>query len=210
MPEVRANGVRLFYVEQVAGTPVVFVHGAWMDHRYWEPQREAVAAKYRFIAYTLRYHGTAPWPDDGSNYSASTHAADLAAFIRHSNAKPVHLVGLSMGGRLATMTALEHPDLLRSLTLLEPPLHDLLDDLPEARSTRDEWKRGFEALRTVAESGDAIRATNLFYQLVNDQGPAPWTRSQNRSARWCWTMRGRSRSLFPPGRPRSPVPSFVA
>src|SRR5215472_13586444 len=94
----------------------------------------------------------------------------LVAFIRELNAGPVHLVGLSLGGRLATMTALEHPNLLRSLTVLEPPLHDLLDDLPEAQSAREEWRKGFEALRTVAQSGDAVRATNLFYELVDDQG----------------------------------------
>ena len=61
-------------------------------------------------------------PDDGKNYSAATHAADLAAFIYQLNASPVHLVGLSMGGRLTAMIAVEHPDLLRSLTVLEPPL----------------------------------------------------------------------------------------
>ena len=69
------------------------------------------------------------------------------------------------------MVALEHPDLLRSLTVLEPPLHDLLDDLPEAQAVRDDWRRGFEALRTKAQAGDAIGATRLFYELVNDQAP---------------------------------------
>jgi len=114
MPEVRVNGVDLSYIDEGVGTSVVFVHGAWMGLRYWEPQREAVASHHRFVAYTLRYHGTGPWPDDGKNYSASTHAADLAAFIHRLNTRPVHLVGLSMGGRLATMVALEHPDLLRA------------------------------------------------------------------------------------------------
>ena len=61
------------------------------------------------------------------------HLADLTAFIRRLNAGPVHLVGLSMGGRLATLAALEHPDLLRSLTVLEPPLDDLLDEMPETQ-----------------------------------------------------------------------------
>jgi pimeloyl-ACP methyl ester carboxylesterase len=172
MPEVQVNGANLFYIDHGAGTPVVFVHGAWMDLRYWEPQREAVAAKYRFIACTLRYHGMGRWPDDGRHYSTATHLADLTAFIRQLNAGPVHLVGLSMGGRLATLVALEHPDLLRSLTILEPPLHDLLDDLPEAAPVRDEWRRGFEALRTVAQAGEAIRATKLFFELVNNLGPS--------------------------------------
>jgi pimeloyl-ACP methyl ester carboxylesterase len=171
MPEIRVNGVELSYVDQGMGTPVVFVHGAWMDLRYWQPQREAVASKYRFVSYTLRYHGTGPWPDDGRHYSTATHLADLTAFIRQLDAGPVHLVGLSMGGRLATLVALEHPDLLLSLTVLEPPLDDLLDDRPEAHSARDEWQKGFEALRMAAQAGDAIQATKLFYDLANNQGP---------------------------------------
>ena len=171
MPEIQVNGVELSYVDQGVGTPVVFVHGAWMDLRYWEPQREAVAEKYRFVAYTLRYHGTGQWPDDGGHYSTATHLADLTAFIRRLNAGPVHLVGLSMGGRLATLLALEHPNLFLSLTVLEPPLDDLLDDLSEAHSARDEWRKGFEALRRAAQAGDAIQATKLFYDLANDQGP---------------------------------------
>jgi len=71
MPELRVNGVELSYVDQGVGTSVVFVHGAWMDLRYWEPQRKAIAAKYRFVSYTLRYHGTGPWPDDGRHYSTA-------------------------------------------------------------------------------------------------------------------------------------------
>jgi len=171
MPEVRVNGANLLYVDQGSGAPVVFVHGAWMDLRYWEPQREAVAAKYRFIAYNLRYHGTAPWPDDGQHYSTATHLADLTAFIRRLNADAVHVVGLSMGGRLATLVALEHSHLLRSLTVLEPPLHDLLDDLPETRAVRDEWSKGFEALRRSAQAGEAIQTTKRFFELANNQGP---------------------------------------
>jgi pimeloyl-ACP methyl ester carboxylesterase len=160
-----------FYVDQGAGAPVVFVHGAWMDHRYWEPQREEVAAHYRFIAYTLRYHGTAPWPDDGRHYSTATHLADLTTFIGRLNAGAVHLVGLSMGGRLTTLVATEHPDLVRSLTVLEPPLDGLLDDLPEVQPVRDEWRQAFERMRGAAQAGEAIRATRLFYELANDQGP---------------------------------------
>ena len=171
MPEVRVNDADLFYIDQGAGAPVLFVHGAWMDHRYWEPQREAVAAQYRFMAYDLRYHGTALWPDDGKHFSIATHVADLTAFIRQLDAGPAHLVGLSSGGRLVTLVALEHPELVRSLTVLEPPLDDLLDDLPEARPVRDEWRKAFEPLRSVAKAGEAIRATRLFFDLACNRGP---------------------------------------
>jgi hypothetical protein len=63
--ETDVNGVRLTYIEQGSGEPVVFVHGAVGDLRAWEPVREEIALKHRFIAYTQRYFGTDPWRDDG-------------------------------------------------------------------------------------------------------------------------------------------------
>ncbi len=52
-------GTTITYLEQGTGTPVVFVHGAFSDHRTWEPQREPVAKRYRFIAIDQRYFGAA-------------------------------------------------------------------------------------------------------------------------------------------------------
>jgi pimeloyl-ACP methyl ester carboxylesterase len=178
-PRIRqmcVNGVDLFYCEQGTGTPVVFVHGAFSDLRYWEAQRLAVARQYRFIAYTYRYHGTALWPNDGQHYSSATHAADLGAFLRQLDSGSVHLVGLSMGGELATRVALEHPDLVRSLTVLEPGFRTLLTDLPEAKSVLDERSKAFEPIRTAAKTGDALRATKLMFDWVNNQGSGAFDR----------------------------------
>lgn len=168
--QLRVNGVDLTYIDQGAGTPVVFVHGAWMDLRYWEPQRQGVATQYRFIAYSLRYHGSASWPDAGEHYAGATHVADLVALIHQLQSGPVHLVGLSSGGRLVTLIALQYPDLVRSLTVLEPPLDELLADRPEAQPVRDEWRQAFEPIRTAAQAGEAIQATKLFFELANYQG----------------------------------------
>ena len=94
-------------VEQGAGEPIVFVHGAFSDLRVWEPIREEVAKRYRFIAYTQRYFGTDPWPDDGKNFNIETHADDLAKFITSLNAGPVHVVTRSRGGGVAMAAALK-------------------------------------------------------------------------------------------------------
>lgn len=171
MYKFQVNGTDLFYVEQGKGIPVVFVHGAWMDLRYWEPQRQAIAAQYRFVAYNLRYHGTASWPDSGQDFCIATHSADLAAFVRQLNAGPVHLVGLSSGGRLAILVASGQPDLVRSLTVLEPPIDELMADMPGVQPVRDEWVKAFEPIRTAALAGDAIQAAKLFFNLANNQGP---------------------------------------
>ena len=168
--QLSVNGVELSYIEQGTGAPVVFVHGGFSDVRFWEPQRQAVAKRHRFIAYSYRYHGAAPWPDDGKQYSAATHAADLAAFVRRLNAGPVHLVGLSYGGLLATMVASEHSELVRSLTLAEPAIGAVLMDTPEAKQALDDRGKAFAPIVAAAKAGDAMQATKLFFDLVNNQG----------------------------------------
>jgi pimeloyl-ACP methyl ester carboxylesterase len=168
--QMSVNGADLSYIEQGAGAPVVFVHGSFSDLRFWEPQREAIARRYRFIAYTYRYHGTTPWPDAGKDYSVATHAADLAAFIRELNAGPVHLVAISSGGRLAALVALEHPKLLRSLTLAEPALGALLANIPEGKAALGDRRKAMAAVRGAVKAGDAVQATKLFFESVNNQG----------------------------------------
>jgi hypothetical protein len=106
--------------------------------------------------------------------------------------------------------AAKHPELLLSLAVLEPPLEDLLDDPWETHLARDEWRKGFEAVRAAAQAGDAIQATRLFYELANDQAPALRTRNLNSSVRWSWTTQGPSRSLFPRGHLFSHAPHLVA
>jgi pimeloyl-ACP methyl ester carboxylesterase len=167
---LHVHGVDLSYVDQGAGAPVVFVHGAFLDYRFWEPQRQAIAQQYRFIAYTSRYHGTAAWPDTGKDYSAATHAADLAAFLRQLQAGPVHLVGHSYGGLLTALVAVEHPELLRSLTLAEPGIGALLTDMPEGKLALDDRGKALAAVREAVKAGDAIQATKLFFEWVNNQG----------------------------------------
>lgn len=166
LQKLRANGVELAYVEQGRGTPVVFVHGAVLDLHYWEPQRDAFSKQYRFVAYSYRYHGAGPWPDNGGHYSAETHAADLAALITGLKAGPVHLVGLSYGGALAVMVALEHPQLVRTLTLAEPGLMSLIADDPEGKAVLQEWNKGTEPVAVALKKGDNELAVRHLSALV--------------------------------------------
>jgi pimeloyl-ACP methyl ester carboxylesterase len=168
--QMSANGVNLTYVDEGKGAPVVFVHGAVGDLRFWEPQRQAFARKYRFIAYTYRYHGTDPWPDDGTNYTVATHAADLTAFLTGLKAGPVHLVGLSYGGILAAMVATEHPELLRTVTLAEPALFSLLAD-PEAKPALDAFNKGAQEIIGHLKAGDQSAALKTMVALVRGGAP---------------------------------------
>ena len=166
---VVVNGADLTYTEQGAGPPVVFVHGAVGDLRFWEPQRDAFAKRHRFVAYTFRYHGTAPWPDDGKQYSDETHAADLASFISALKAGPVHLVGLSYGGKLAAMVATRQPHLVQSLTLAEPSLFALLADQPEGKPVLEAWGKQFQPIAAAVKAGDLVGATKFLAAVVTGE-----------------------------------------
>ena len=164
------GGTSLTYVEQGTGLPVVFVHGWFSDHRIWEPQREAIAQRYRFIAIDQRYFGTAPWPDGGGQFSPATHAADLAAFIRGLNAGSVHLVGQSDGSSISLATAIDHPGLVRSLFLNEPQAPSLLTD-PSDRTLAEDDRKGAAAARAATDAGKSTEAMKLFLDFsTNQQG----------------------------------------
>jgi pimeloyl-ACP methyl ester carboxylesterase len=166
--EVEVNGVRLQYIEHGSGEPIVFVHGAPHDLRAWEPVREEIAKRYRFIAYTQRYFGTEPWPDEGKNYSIATHADDLAKFITSLNAGPVHLVGWSHGGLVSATAAVSDPSLVRSLILYEANVISVLPaESPEGKIVREDRARMFgPVVAAASETGDFIKAAKLLQEVV--------------------------------------------
>jgi pimeloyl-ACP methyl ester carboxylesterase len=165
--EVEVNGVRLQYIEQGSGEPIVFVHGAPHDLRAWEPVRDAIAKKYRFIAYTQRYFGTKPWPDEGKNFSIATHADDLAKFITALNARPVHLVGWSHGGLVAVTAALSDPSLVRSLILYEASVISVLPpESPEGKIAREDRAKMIGPSVAVAKAGDFTKAAKLLQEAA--------------------------------------------
>ena len=93
-------------------------------------QKVPFSRHYRVIAYSRRYHYPNPREDGGAPYSATLHAADLAALIQSLASQPVHIVGSSFGAYVALMVAVRQPGLVRSLVLGEPPLFPWLGRYP--------------------------------------------------------------------------------
>jgi pimeloyl-ACP methyl ester carboxylesterase len=167
--QVSVNGTVLTYVDEGHGIPVVFVHGAYSDHRVWGAQRPALASDYRFIALDQRYFGTAAWPDDGAQFSQSTHVEDLGTFIKQLNIAPVFLVGRSYGAGVALALAVRHPDLVRGLFLNEPLMPSILTDPAEQQIVNEERKTA-APVREAASAGNLAEATKLLFDWVNAPG----------------------------------------
>ncbi|WP_432054564.1 alpha/beta fold hydrolase [Streptomyces sp. bgisy022] len=102
----------LAYVDQGSGPPLVFLHGGFVDHTMWDAQIPVFARTHRVIAPDARGHGAS------ANATRPFRSADdLAALLRHLDAAPAILVGLSMGGGVAVDTVLEHPELVRAVVV---------------------------------------------------------------------------------------------
>lgn len=105
------------YLEAKSQETLVFLHGFSLDHRMWKPQIEEFSSKFNILVYDLRGYGKSLMPNQ--NYS---HHNDLLELLNHLELKQVHLIGLSMGGRVAIDFTLEHPEFVKTLTVLDSSL----------------------------------------------------------------------------------------
>jgi pimeloyl-ACP methyl ester carboxylesterase len=91
------DGVKLYYQEAGAGTPVVFVHEFAGDHRSWEPQLRHFSRRYRCIAYNARGYPPSGVPEDVERYSQARARDDIRSVLDGLGIARAHVVGLSMG-----------------------------------------------------------------------------------------------------------------
>ncbi|MFJ2605991.1 alpha/beta fold hydrolase [Streptomyces sp. NPDC087425] len=104
--------------------PALYVHGLGGCSQNWSALMRELDDIVDGEALDLPGFGDSPPPDDG-DYSVGGHAR---AVIRHLDAAgrgPVHLLGNSLGGTVATRVAALRPDLVRTLTLVSPALPEL-------------------------------------------------------------------------------------
>ena len=99
MPHLTTDdGVKLYYEDTGAGTPIVFVHEFAGDHRSWEPQVRHFSRNYRCITYSARGYLPSDVPENFESYSQERWRDDIRAVIDGLKLPAPHLVGLSMGG----------------------------------------------------------------------------------------------------------------
>jgi len=116
MPKLSANNLRMHYTVNGEGTPLVLIHGLGSSARDWESQVIFFSKDYKVICPDIRGHGESEKPP--GPYSMELFAEDTAAFIHELNLEPVHVVGISLGGMIAFQLALDYPDLLKSMTIV--------------------------------------------------------------------------------------------
>lgn len=167
LQKVTVNEVELQYVEQGQGEPIVLVHGGLSDYREWGPQMDRFAQNHRVIAYSQRYaypNQNLPIVDD---YTTLVDAEDLAALLHALKLERSHIIGNSSGAFIALALALEHPTLVQTLTLTEPPILHWATGLPGGDEILADFMNDFwEPVGAAFRQGDkelALRTSIQFF-----------------------------------------------
>lgn len=124
---VRVGDIELHYERYGSGEPVLLLHGLGSSTLDWEPQITAFSQQYQVVAVDFRGHGQSDKP--AGPYSIPGFAADIANLISQLGLGPMHVVGISMGGMVAFQLAVDAPEHVRSLVIInsgpEFPSHTL-------------------------------------------------------------------------------------
>jgi pimeloyl-ACP methyl ester carboxylesterase len=158
MESANLNGVELEYEVKGSGEPMLLIStGPIADSFLPFLSEPALVERYRLISYHQRgqvgsTHSRAP-------VSFAQHAADAAALLVHLGVRRAHVAGHSSGGDIALQLALDCPDLVHTLTLLEP----VLIGVP---STAAFFEKAGPALAAYG-SGDRETAMAEFLSMVS-------------------------------------------
>lgn len=118
MSHIEVNGIRLFYTDSGNGPEtLVFSHGFLMNHSMFDHQIKVLSNHYRVIAFDHRCHGQSQ--NVRSDFGIYDLVEDAAALIRALDLGAVHFAGMSTGGFVALRLALQFPELIKSLILID-------------------------------------------------------------------------------------------
>ena len=152
MESVIANGVKLEHELHGEGEPVLLIDMLIADCFVPLLTEPALADQYRLIRYHKRgWIGSTHTPPP---VMIADHAADAAALLDRLGVRRAHIVGHSTGASIGVQLALDHPQMVHTLTLLEPTLVSL----PLGQAFLRSAGPVFEAY----ESGDHSRAFAMF------------------------------------------------
>lgn len=142
------NGARIYYEVMGAGSPVVLLHTGNGNTSIWDGQFEELAERFRVVRFDLRGFGRSSFPPRPFLWADDLHGVLLGLGIEQA-----HIIGPSLGGRIAIECTVLYPELVTSLVLGAPVIRrfDWSDRVVEIRQLEDE----------AMMAGDFDRATDL-------------------------------------------------
>ncbi len=177
---------------------LVFLHGVMGYAANWRRISKAFESDYQILAYDQRGHGRSYHPDNG--YAPEDYAGDLEAILDELGWERVHLVGHSMGGRVALTFAANYPSRVAKLVIedigpeMQPAASSLvirmLDTVPVPFPSKREAKEWFDTEFMRIFAAEPNRAALAAYLYANI------TENENKEAVWRFSEKGVRESVI--------------
>lgn len=116
-----ANGIRMHYVTEGEGEPLLLLHGFPQFWYAWRHQIPVLSKHFKLIVPDLRGYGQTDRPPHIADYNIDLLGKDIVSLIQALGYKKAHIVGHDWGGAIAWHLALEHPDVIHKLIILNCP-----------------------------------------------------------------------------------------
>jgi len=173
-------GVKIHYVEQGTGQPVILIHGLYASaQKNWgfNGVIADLAQHYHVIALDCRGHGESDKPTGEGDYGIKM-VDDVVHLMDHLHLASANVVGYSMGGMIALKLAVAHPERIRGVVLggmgwmpEGSPLQRVWESLGERK--RNEENAGIlKGFADFAVTADQVKALKMPIQvIVGDRDP---------------------------------------
>ena len=157
MPKQPVKDIEIYYEITGEGDPLLLIHGLGSSTRDWEEQVPVFSQKYQVITIDLRGHGNSSKPR--SPYSIKMFAEDISELLKQLKINSIHILGLSLGGVTAFQFAVDYPELVKSLIIVNAGVEMRVDSFKQKR----EFLKRAVIIRLVGmkKMGEVL-ATRLF------------------------------------------------
>jgi esterase len=171
------TAIQLAASEYGTGPPLAILHGLFGSGRNWRSIAQQLATSHRVLTFDLRNHGVSPWAE-GMSYPEMV--ADLGASLRAYGISNTALLGHSMGGKVAMLTALLYPGEVDRLVVVDiAPVQSPPTLLAYVRAMRTAdlhgvTRRGDVDAQLAETVHDPAERGFLLQNLIIDEGTARW------------------------------------
>jgi pimeloyl-ACP methyl ester carboxylesterase len=162
------NGITLEYEVRGNGESVVLIHGGLLADENTPLVREAaLAGHFRVLNYHRRGFAGSSRPQGRA--TIADQVSDCRALLEWLGVDRAHVVGHSLGGVIGVQLALDAPDMVHSLVLLEPALMGAIAKVqaannPHAAAAQQQFMAGMAEVQRIYETGDKRVALETFLQ----------------------------------------------
>ena len=149
--KIKANGILVNCEIQGKGENLILIHGAGGNLNMWYHQLPVLSKSYHVITYDVRGAGETESPDTG--YSIPLFVEDIHELMIAMGVAEAHILGYSMGGRIAVEIAINYPQMVKSLVLSNSTLQP-------SRPSRESVE-GWRTMLDILDKGDIKKAAEI-------------------------------------------------